>query len=81
MQLIVYVIQSASHARCSVVEIMGRHCGDLTVWGAIASGAEDLIVPEKGINMDEIVAQIEEGKNVKRNIFIVTLAEINDRCS
>ena len=67
---------SASHARCSVVEIMGRHCGDLTVWGAIASGAEELIVPEKGINMDEIVAQIEEGKKRQKKHFIVTLAEL-----
>ena len=67
---------SASHARCSVVEIMGRHCGDLTVWGAIASGAEELIVPEKGINMDEIVAQIEEGKKRQKKHYIVTLAEL-----
>ena len=67
---------SASHARCSVVEIMGRHCGDLTVWGAIASGAEELIVPEKGIKMDEIVAQIEEGKKRQKKHFIVTLAEL-----
>ncbi|HAX72302.1 MAG TPA: 6-phosphofructokinase [Firmicutes bacterium] len=67
---------SASHARCSVVEIMGRHCGDLTVWGSIASGAEDLIVPEKGLNIDEIVSQIEEGKKRKKKHFIVPLAEL-----
>lgn len=67
---------SASHARCSVVEIMGRHCGDLTIYGAIAGGAEDLIVPEKGLNIDEIVAQIEEGKSRKKKHFIVPLAEL-----
>ncbi|MGL4337444.1 MAG: 6-phosphofructokinase [Turicibacter sp.] len=67
---------SASHARCSVVEIMGRHCGDLTIYGAIAGGAEDLIIPEKGLNMDEIVAQIEEGKSRKKKHFIVPLAEL-----
>lgn len=67
---------SASHARCSVVEIMGRHCGDLTVWSSIASGAEELIVPEKGFNMDEIVSQIEEGKKRKKKHFIVALAEL-----
>lgn len=67
---------SASHARCSVVEIMGRHCGDLTMWGAIASGSEELIIPEKGIDMGEIVAQIEEGKKRNKRHFIVTLAEL-----
>lgn len=67
---------SASHARCSVVEIMGRHCGDLTVWSSIASGAEELIVPEKGIDMEEIVSQIEEGKNRQKKHYIVALAEL-----
>lgn len=67
---------SASHARCSVVEIMGRHCGDLTVWSAIASGSEELIVPEKGLSIDEVVAQIEEGKKRRKRHFIVTLAEL-----
>lgn len=67
---------SASHARCSVVEIMGRHCGDLTVWSAIASGSEELIIPEKGICMNEIVNQIEDGKKRNKKHFIVTLAEL-----
>ncbi len=67
---------SASHARCSVIEIMGRHCGDLTVWGGIAGGAEDLIVPEKGLDIEEIVSQIEEGKKRNKKHFIVTLAEL-----
>jgi len=67
---------SASHARCSVVEIMGRHCGDLTVWSSIASGAEELIIPEKGIDMGEIIAQIEEGKKRKKKHFIIALAEL-----
>ena len=67
---------SASHARCSVVEIMGRHCGDLTVWSSIASGAEELIVPEKGLNIEEIIAQIEDGKKRRKKHFIVTLAEL-----
>ena len=67
---------SASHARCSVVEIMGRHCGDLTVWSSIACGAEELIVPEKGLNIDEIIARIEDGKKRNKKHFIIALAEL-----
>ena len=67
---------SASHARCNVVEIMGRHCGDLTVWSSIAGGAEELIIPEKGIDMDQIVAQIEDGKSRQKKHYIVALAEL-----
>ena len=69
MQLIVYVIHQHHMLVVVLLKFMGRHCGDLTVWGAIASGAEELIVPEKGINMDEIVAQIEEGKKASKETF------------
>ena len=38
---------SSSHNRISIVEIMGRYCGDLTLWAAVAGGSEYVIVPEK----------------------------------
>jgi 6-phosphofructokinase 1 len=67
---------TSSHYRCSVVEIMGRHCGDLTIYGGLASGVEDLIVPEIGFNIDEVVARIEEGISVGKRHFIIALAEL-----
>ncbi len=33
---------SSSHQRISVVEVMGRYCGDLTLAAAIAGGCESL---------------------------------------
>ena len=57
---------STSHHRISIVEIMGRHCGDLTVSAAIGGGAEFCIVPERGLDEAELVArlkaQVERGK-------------------
>ena len=38
---------SSSHKRISIVEIMGRHCGDLTLSAAVAGGAEYVVVPEE----------------------------------
>ena len=35
-----------SHDRCSVVEVMGRHCGDIALKAAAGSGAEICLVPE-----------------------------------
>ena len=35
-----------SHERCSVVEVMGRHCGDIALKAAAGSGAEICLVPE-----------------------------------
>ena len=37
---------SSSHQRISVVEVMGRYCGDLTLAAAIAGGCEFVVVPE-----------------------------------
>ncbi len=57
----------SSHHRISIVEIMGRYCGDLTMMAALGGGAEYAIVPEKGFNLEDLVQAIgrdvEEGKN------------------
>ena len=55
---------SNSHRRCSIVEVMGRNCGDLAIWTAIAVGAECVICKETGFDLEEIV-EIDEGKTVE----------------
>ena len=37
---------AASHQRCFVVEVMGRNCGWLALWAALAAGADWLLIPE-----------------------------------
>ena len=37
---------SSSHERVNIVEVMGRHCGDLALYSGLAGGAETIIVPE-----------------------------------
>ncbi|MDF2700178.1 MAG: ATP-dependent 6-phosphofructokinase [Haloplasmataceae bacterium] len=67
---------TASHYRCSVVEIMGRRCGDLTIFAGLATGVEDLIVPEIGFNLDDVIAKIEDAKQKGKRHFIIALAEL-----
>lgn len=70
---------STSHQRISIVEIMGRHCGDLTVNAALAGGCEYIIVPEKGFDKDALMASIEEGlKKGKRHAIIAITEMITD---
>ena len=38
---------STSHERCSIIEVMGRNAGHIALWCGIASGAEDILIPEK----------------------------------
>jgi len=49
---------SGSHKRISLVEIMGRHCGDLTIFSALACGAEYAIVPEIPFDEEAFLAEL-----------------------
>lgn len=64
-----------SHERVSVVEVMGRHCGDIALFSGIASGAEIIVVPEIAFNIDEIVARINRSRANGKHSNIVVLAE------
>lgn len=37
---------AASHQRCFVVEVMGRHCGYLALMAAVAGGGDYVLIPE-----------------------------------
>ncbi|WP_413699394.1 6-phosphofructokinase [Psychromonas sp. KJ10-10] len=65
---------SSSHNRISIVEIMGRYCGDLTLWASIAGGCEYVILPEKEFNEDELLAELANGvaKGKKHAIIAIT---------
>ena len=59
-----------------VLEVMGRNCGDIALYSAIAGGAEYVIVPEAPVDIDEIARSAKEGidKHDKSSTIIV-LAE------
>lgn len=38
---------SASHERCSIIEVMGRNAGYIALWCGIANGAEAILLPER----------------------------------
>lgn len=67
---------TSSHYRCSVVEIMGHNCGDLTICGGLSSGVEDLIVPEIGFDIDVVISRILEAKESGKRHFIIALSEL-----
>lgn len=37
---------STSHERVSIIEVMGRNAGYIAIWCGIATGAEDILIPE-----------------------------------
>ncbi len=57
---------SASHHRCSVVEVMGNHCGDLALYSGLCTGAEIVITPEKGYDEAWVMSELVHLDQVKK---------------
>ena len=67
---------SASHERVSIIEVMGRSAGYLALWTGIASGAEDIILPEKyDYDEQKIIDNILEGRERGKTHHIIVNAE------
>lgn len=64
----------SSHNRISVIEIMGRDCGDLTLNAAVAGGCEFMIIPEVSYTKEDLIEEIKLGfaKGKKHAIVAVT---------
>ncbi len=62
---------ATSHNRAMVVEVMGRYCGDLTLYGAMSTGAEIISLPESKLSEEEIINQVNTLKDSKKSIIIL----------
>ncbi len=67
---------STSHQRISIVEVMGRHCGDLTLMASIAGGCEYLVTPETGLDKEQLIAKIKEGIYRGKKHAIIAITEL-----
>lgn len=66
---------SQSHQRCSIIEVMGRKCGDLALYSAISGGAEFLITPEHPVDKGHIIDKLKKYKQAERTHAIVVVTE------
>ncbi|ADK13407.1 MULTISPECIES: 6-phosphofructokinase [Clostridium] len=66
---------STSHERVSIVEVMGRNCGDIALYSGLAGGAENIILPEKGYDEQELCRSILEAKMKGKMHNLILLAE------
>lgn len=64
-----------AHQRVMVVEIMGRNAGFLTLEGAIAGGADFILIPELPYEVDKIVQRIQEMYEAKKKFAIIAISE------
>jgi len=66
---------SSSHGRANIVEVMGRHCGDIALHAGLAGGAETILIPEVNFDIDEVCRKLLQGKNRGKLHNIILVAE------
>ncbi|MBR5900200.1 MAG: 6-phosphofructokinase [Clostridia bacterium] len=64
-----------SHDRVSLLEVMGRHCGDIALYAGTAGGAEYILVPEIPYDLDEIASKIKKSYLRGKTSNMIVLAE------
>lgn len=66
---------AASHSRCIVAEIMGRHTGWITVMTGIAASADVVLIPEVEMTIEEICGILQRKRDSGSNYNIVAVSE------
>ena len=64
-----------SHGRVGVIEVMGRHCGDIALFAGVACGAEAVLVPEFKWDIDEIAQKLRNRDEMGVQSAIIVVAE------
>ena len=65
-----------AHERISIIEVMGRRCGSIALWCGIASGAEEILIPETyDYNDKALIDRIKEREALGKKQHIIINAE------
>ena len=66
---------SSSHQRCSLIEVMGRDCGDLAMYAALAEGAEGVICAEHPLKKEALIKKLRKMKAQNKDHAIIIVSE------
>ena len=64
-----------SHARCNIIEVMGRECGMIALYAGIASGAVAIAIPEFPFDEEAAIAKFREAREHGKRGMIGVFAE------
>lgn len=67
-----------AHDRIFVIEVMGRDAGYIALHSGIATGAENILIPERKTNMDDLVQSLMEKERRKKLVNLIVVAEGDD---
>lgn len=66
---------SSAHDRTTVIEVMGRHCGDLALAAGITGGAEIVLAAEHEMDINDICRKLIESINNGKQHSLIIRAE------
>lgn len=66
---------ASSHQRCSIVETMGRNCGDLAIMAGLSCGAEFIITNEHPLQKEALIQKLKIHKDEGRRNAIIVITE------
>lgn len=64
-----------AHDRIFIIEVMGRDAGYIALHSGIATGAENILVPERKTNMNDIIQSLQEKERRKKLVNLIVVAE------
>ncbi|MGL4521611.1 MAG: 6-phosphofructokinase [Bacilli bacterium] len=66
---------ATSHERTYVVEVMGRHAGDIALWAGLADGAESILIPEVNFDINAVIERLKRGVERGKKHSVIVVAE------
>jgi 6-phosphofructokinase 1 len=67
-----------AHDRLFIVEVMGRDAGYIALHSGIATGAENILIPETKTDMEAIITSLTEKEKRKKLVNLIVVAEGDD---
>ncbi|MBK6826177.1 MAG: 6-phosphofructokinase [Chitinophagaceae bacterium] len=64
-----------AHDRIFVIEVMGRDAGYIALHSGIATGAENILIPERKTNMNDLISSLLEKERRKKLVNLIVVAE------
>lgn len=64
-----------AHDRIFIIEVMGRDAGYIALHSGIATGAENILIPERKTDIKDIIQSLQEKERRKKLVNLIVVAE------
>ena len=64
-----------AHDRLFIIEVMGRDAGYIALHSGIATGAENILIPERKTDIEEVIRQLAEKERRHKLVNLIVVAE------